>query len=102
MSRRTRSWIASAGIALLVAGLAILLRAALTPLWGTRFIFTFAFPAVVIAAWYGRLTAGLIATAVLAVAGTRYVAPLGEFTVAGIDDLLALSLYVVFGGVISV
>ncbi len=101
MSRRLRLWIVPAAIALLAAGLAILLRASLTPLWGSRFVFTFAFPAVVVAAWYGRLAAGLTCTLILSVAGAYHVEPLGSVLVQGADDLLALSLFAVFGTLIS-
>ncbi|MEP7207506.1 MAG: PAS domain-containing protein [Casimicrobiaceae bacterium] len=101
MSQTKRLWIVSVAIALLAAALAILLRAALTPLWGERFIFTFSFPAVVVAAWYGRQAAGLLTTAVLTVAGAYYGYPLGSLAVNGVDDVLALSLFAVFGVLIS-
>lgn len=96
-----RNWIRSAAIGLVVALCAFLLRAALTPLWGARFVFTFAFPAVVIAAWYGRLQAGVICTVVLALAGLYYLEPFGTFRLRGPDDALAVTLFCVFGVLIA-
>lgn len=84
------------------ATLAILLRAALTPLWGTRYIFTFSFPAVVLAAWYGRMPAGLLCTAALAFGAAYYVEPRGTFTISGADDLLAVAVFALFGVLISI
>src|SRR4051794_36265112 len=102
MSVTVRTWIRSAVVGLIVAMFAVLLRGALTPLWGARFVFTFSFPAVVIAAWYGRLPAGLICTAILTFAAAYYyVEPAGQLHVGGADDLLALTLFAVFGVLVS-
>lgn len=101
MRIRIHPWIVSAGIAVTVAGLAILLRASFTPIWSDRLAFLFPFPAVVIAAWYGRWLAGAICTAILAVAGCYYMHPFDGFDALRADDFLAVALFAVFGGMIS-
>ncbi len=101
MQIRIHPWIVSAGVAVTVAGIAILLRASFTPIWGNRLAFLFSFPAVVIAAWYGRRLAGLICTGMLAIAGSYYMHPLEGFGALGADDFLAAALFTVFGGIIS-
>src|SRR5437868_6156218 len=98
MNPRVRSWLTALVIGLVCAGLAGLLRIALTPLWGGRFVFTFSFPAVIVAAWYGRLVAGMTATITLGIVSTWFLPPAGElFALTDMADALAISTFVVFG-----
>ncbi len=101
MSSRIRSWMVALVIGLVVAGLAILLRTTLTPIWGTRFVFTFAFPAVIVAAWYGGLTAGLAATLVLTASSTWFLAPGELFALNDSADVLAVVVFSLFGCAVS-
>ncbi len=101
MLPRRSSWLESTAIAAVVSIVAVLLREAFAPLWGMRFVFAFAFPAVVVAAWYGRLSAGILATTALALHGAYELDPAGSLRVNGIDDLAALLVFSVFGGVMS-
>jgi len=101
MPPSVKNWMRPVAIGVVVALCAMVFRAALTPLWGTRFVFTFSFPAVVIAAWYGRLPAGLVCTALLAIVGVYYLDPFGTLMLRGADDALALTLFVVFGVIIA-
>ena len=102
MPERFRPWIESLLVGVVSATLAILLRAALTPLWGTRYIFAFSFPAVVIAAWYGRMPAGLLCTAALVLAAAHYVEPRGTLAIGGEADLLAIAVFALSGVIISI
>src|SRR5882724_8171577 len=52
------------GVALAVSVAAIVLRASLMRSVGGRFVFIPFFPAIVLAAWYGGLGPGLLATAI--------------------------------------
>ncbi|MEP6657485.1 MAG: PAS domain-containing protein, partial [Betaproteobacteria bacterium] len=101
MRIRIHPWIASAGVAVTVAGIAILLRASFTPIWGNRLAFLFSFPAVVIAAWYGHRLGGLICTGMLAIAGFYYMHPFEGVDALGAEDFLAAALFTVFGAIIS-
>ena len=51
------------GVAVISAGVAVLLRAALTPVWGPHHLpFLTLYPAVLVSAWYGGLGPGLVTT----------------------------------------
>ena len=102
MSVDLRRWTESLVVGALAALVAVLLRGALNPLWGTHYVFAFAFPAVVIAAWYGRMPAGLLCTAVLGLAAVYYLEPVGSFDVTGAGDLLALVVFLLFGVLMSI
>lgn len=55
-------WRRRYGFALIVSVAAIVLREAMNPVIGTGLPFLFAFPAIMLSAWYGRLGPGLVAT----------------------------------------
>ena len=57
-------------VALASAGVVILLRHAIDPLWGIRFTFTMLYPAIVVSAWLGGFGPGMVATLSCAVAAT--------------------------------
>ncbi|MGE0131028.1 MAG: PAS domain S-box protein [Blastocatellales bacterium] len=84
------------GIAILGVALATILRLALDPLLGEELpLFIFIFP-VVIAAWYGGLWPGLLATALSTLLGELlFIMPRGKIFLY--DAPLALSLAVTFG-----
>src|SRR6478735_5633062 len=65
-----RSLLLRYGIALASAAVAVLLREALTPLWGDQLPFLTLFPAVFLSAWYGGLGPGLVTTALCALIAT--------------------------------
>jgi K+-sensing histidine kinase KdpD len=82
-----RSQLLRYSVALVSAGLALLLRGLLTPLWGNELPFLTLFPAVLLSAWYGGLGPGLVTTAMCA-AGASYFwlvpsADLGSSRLAG-------------------
>ena len=76
-------------VGLLAAVLAAVVCYALVPLWGTAHPFLTFYPAVMVAAWFGGLGAGLVATAV-AGAVVWYFLPLG-----GWPNLLAWGSFMV-------
>src|SRR5262245_1015342 len=58
------------GVAFVSAAVAVLLREALTPLWGHQLPFLTLFPAVFLSAWCGGLGPGLVTTALCAIAAS--------------------------------
>ena len=90
-------------IAVLCAVGAILVRASLNFLWGDRFPYLAAYPAILIAAWLGGLGPGLVTTALCAAAAVYFwIPPTGSFLIAAPSDLVALVIFVFIGGAISV
>jgi PAS domain S-box-containing protein len=92
------------GIAVIGVAIAAALRMALDPFLGEELpLFIFAFP-VILAAWFGGLWPGLLATAFsLALGDYLFIAPRG--TILHYDDLLTLnrvSFLLFFGVVISI
>jgi PAS domain S-box-containing protein len=83
------------GVALVIAALAVLLREALTPLWGHQLPFLTLFPAVYLSAWYGGLGPGLVTTALCAIAATYlWLAPFYSLTTSMLADQVGLALAV--------
>ena len=90
-------------VALASAGVVILLRHAIDPLWGIRFTFTMLYPAIVVSAWLGGFGPGMVATLACAVAATYYwVEPQNSWAISHPSELLGLLLFVAIGTVISV
>jgi len=64
MESLNRSWQTASGygVAIAAVGLALGARELFTPLWGPSFVpFIFFFPAIALAAWYGRWGPALLA-----------------------------------------
>ena len=82
------------GIALLSACAAIVLRLAFLPSLGTRVTYLTFYPAVMFAALYGGVRAGLLATALsVALADYFLIEPFGSLTVAHSSDLLGIAVF---------
>jgi PAS domain S-box-containing protein len=90
-------------IAVLCAVAAILARASLNFLWGFRFPYLTAYPAILFVAWLGGLGPGLVTTALIAAAAAYFwIPPTGSFLIDAPSDLVALVIFVSVGGAISV
>jgi K+-sensing histidine kinase KdpD len=79
----------------LIAG-ALIARSSLRP-WFDEHPYLLAFPAVLIAAWFGGLGPGVLATALSALAAMSVFLPPDGFAVAAGADLLSLALFVATG-----
>jgi signal transduction histidine kinase len=90
------------GFAVLAVLLALLIRWPLQPLLGLSAPFLFFFPAIMAAAWYGRLGPGLLATALSVLAsGVLFLEPVGLLTIAGLPGQVQLVLFGSIGVFIS-
>ena len=83
-------------VALAACGAALLLRPALAPVLGSQSLFVLAYPAIVVAAWYGGFLPGAAVSLALAVltprlAGAAWDAP----------TLVTVALYLPFGLLIA-
>jgi PAS domain S-box-containing protein len=101
-AKRTPSHVSSYGLALASVAGALLLRRALEPVLGDQIPFLFYFPAVMLAARYGGLRSGLVATA-LSVAGAVALLP-GMLTSAEawLGQAVGLGVFVLVGVAYSV
>jgi PAS domain S-box-containing protein len=84
-------------VAVVAVFLAWSARTALTPLWGpTTPPFIFFYPAIVIAAWYGRRGPALLAVALSTlVADWFFIEPLHSFALAHLSEVVALTAFVI-------
>jgi two-component system sensor histidine kinase/response regulator len=105
---RERSRLVRYGIALGVTGLSLFLRWPLWPVLGSQTPHMTFFPAVMIAAYLGGFGPGVVATVLSAVAAQYFIYSYGAYGAAryslqfgSIHDVVALSLYVVVGVVVS-
>jgi len=90
-------------IAVLCAVAAILARASLNFLWGFRFPYLTAYPAILFVAWLGGLGPGLVTTALIAAAAAYFwIPPTGSSLISTPSDLIALVIFVFIGAAISV
>ena len=86
--------------AVVVAAAAV--RLAFLPALGTGAPFVTFYPAVMLAALYGGLRSGLLATVLSAIlAGYFWIGPMGQFTMGQPSDWLALAVFVASGAMIS-
>jgi PAS domain S-box-containing protein len=98
-----RSPLTAYAVAVLCAALSVLVRVALDPVWGARLPLLTFFPAVAVAAWFGGLRPGLVATLLCALAGAYYWFPLKqELRGKEYADLVALAVFVSIGVLLSV
>jgi K+-sensing histidine kinase KdpD len=89
-------------LALGVVALALLLRLALEPVWGARFSLTTFYAAVTVAAWFGGLGAGVLASVLsAAVVEVFWVVPFRHDGVADVAAQIALATFVALGVLLS-
>ena len=86
-------------LAALAAGFA---RYALSPIWGAKVPFITFYPAVVLAAWFGGLGPGLLATATSVAAALLFLAPVGALRVDDPNELVELALFTLINVLIAV
>ena len=88
--------------AIFIVALAIAVRLIFSRILGTSFLFITFYPAVIITALYGGLPAGLLATVLSALAADYFwMPPLLSFRVAGTDNILGLTVFVINCAAIS-
>jgi PAS domain S-box-containing protein len=90
------------GIAVAAAGLAVLLRMGLEPLWGDKLPLLPFYPATMASSWLGGFWPGMVTTLLCAAAAAYlWMPPVLSFTVAGLGDVIGLVLFVGIGALIS-
>jgi signal transduction histidine kinase/CheY-like chemotaxis protein len=89
-------------LALGAALVAIGIRVAFDPVWGTKLPFITMFPAIVLSAWLGGLWPGALTTAICAAAAQYlWLQPAFSWRIADVSDVIGLLLFVTIGLVIS-
>ncbi|MEW6158282.1 MAG: PAS domain S-box protein, partial [Verrucomicrobiota bacterium] len=90
-----RSWLMRYGAALGAVAVACAVRVALIPVWGpTSFPFIFFFPAVVFAAWYGRLGPAVMAILLSALAADWFfIEPRNSLLIGDLSQWSALGIF---------
>jgi two-component system sensor kinase FixL len=88
-------------VALGAVAVAVGLRAALQPGFGADAPYLQFFPAILGAAWWGGLGAGLLATGLSAVIAMYWFLPPEGIAIGGAADILSLALFVLMGVAIS-
>jgi PAS domain S-box-containing protein len=90
------------GVAISIVLAAAALRLAFLPMLGMRVTFLTFYPAVMLAALYGGLRSGLLATALAALlAGYFWMEPIGQLTIRSPADLLSLFIFLLSGSMIA-
>jgi PAS domain S-box-containing protein len=90
------------GVAILATAVCLLLRLPLRPLLGNDVPHMTFFPAVMIAAYFGGIWPGLLATLLSAAAANFFLTgQLRYFHVSSTNDMVALSLFLLVGAIIS-
>jgi PAS domain S-box-containing protein len=88
-------------VAVLAAGLAVLLRFVFEPVWGPNVPFIAFFPAVMVSAWLGGMGPGLTTTLLCAAASVSLWLPPVFPLVSHVGHAVALAVFVVIGAIIS-
>ena len=102
MQERSHTRLVAYGLALVAPALTLLVLWPLRPVLGDRVPYMVFLPAVLLAAYLGGFVPGLAATAVGALATTYFlVEPLYSLRLASIPDVVALTLFVLVGAMIS-
>jgi PAS domain S-box-containing protein len=97
------TWLARYAVAIGATVLAVALRSAMTPLWGTTLPFIFFYPAIMLSAWFGRLGPGLLATFLSAVAAmTLWLPAITDMSVHNLADATGVIAFVAIGILMSV
>jgi two-component system sensor kinase FixL len=93
-------WLSYA-ITLVVVAVSLLLRYGVRESLGVKVPYLQFYPAIIVAAWFGGLGPGVLATALSALAAMYFLLPPAGFAVAESSDLLSLAVFVGTGMVIS-
>jgi two-component system, sensor histidine kinase and response regulator len=103
MHEYPRTRLAAYGVALLAPVVTLLsVRWPLRSVLGDRVLYMPFFPAVLIAAYFGGIGPGLLATSLSALVATYFlVEPLYSLEITSVPDAIALTLFVLVGAVIS-
>jgi len=102
MHERPRARLVAYGVAVLGPAVTLLVRWPLEVALGDRVLYMAFFPAVILAAYFGGLWPGLLATSLSALAATYFlVEPLHSLEITTVRDAIALSLFVLVGTIIS-
>jgi PAS domain S-box-containing protein len=103
MLHPSRSAILGYGVAVVAVVLAALARAAVDPLVGQRVPFATFYVAIVAVGFFGSLGAALLATILSAFLGNYlFVEPRFALPLINVGDIVALSLFVITGGIVAV
>ena len=89
------------GAALAAVGLALLFRYSLRDSFGVTVPYLQFYPAIILAAWFGGLGPGVLATVVSALAAMYAFLPPAGFAVGGAEDQLSLAVFVGTGALIA-
>jgi PAS domain S-box-containing protein len=90
-------------LAVALGVVAVAIRLALDPVWGTALPYITLFPAIMVSAWFGGLWPGVLTTLLTAVAAEYFfVDPAGSFAVLDKTELIGLVVFVGTGAFISV
>jgi PAS domain S-box-containing protein len=95
-------WAGRYGLAVAVAAVAVLLRLALDPVWGTKLPFITSYPAVVVSAWFGGFGPGVVTTVISAAAAAYFWMPGPAWAVTDAGDALALGAFVAIGAAVAI
>jgi PAS domain S-box-containing protein len=96
-----RGWAGRYGFAVAAAALAVLVRLALDPVWGTKLPFITSYPAVIMTAWFGGFGPGMVTTVLGVAAAAYFWMPGPEWAVSDTGDALALASFVAIGAAIA-
>ena len=97
------SWLARYAVAIGATVLAVALRSAMTPLWGTTLPFIFFYPAIMLSAWLGRLGPGILATFLSAAAAiTLWLPAMSAMSLQNLADVTGVVAFVATGILLSV
>jgi two-component system CheB/CheR fusion protein len=97
------AWLARYAVAIGATAVAVAIRSAMTPLWGTTLPFIFFYPAIMLSAWFGRLGPGILATFLSAAAAiTLWLPAITAMSVHNLADVTGLVAFVAIGILLSV
>ncbi len=97
------SLLARYAVAIGATVLAVALRSAMTPMWGSTLPFIFFYPAIMLSAWFGRLGPGLLATILSAAAAVFLWLPsVSAVSLHNVADVSGLLVFVAIGILLSV
>jgi PAS domain S-box-containing protein len=99
---RKRPWPLRYGLAVLSAGLSLLIRLLLVPILGLAGPFLLFAPAIMLSAWYGGMRPGLLATGISCLLATYFlIEPLSSLAIVNPSDGVRLVLFALIGVQIS-
>src|SRR5262245_61883355 len=102
MPAPVRTPLARYGVAAAAVTVALLLRLSLWPFLGSELPFLFLWPAVMVAAWYGGLGPGLLATALATLVEDYFLIQPGSLGTGHPAELAGVALFGLLGSLLSV